>query len=117
MLGKSGITAIRVPSRLLSKFKVMKTKLGSRYQLSITQDEMLKYPILPVWQKTPTAPATHDKVLCELDLNEKPIVVLIEEMDYNPFTPREKPEFWCKLLTSNGIVGWAYLGSAKLTEI
>ena len=90
----------------------MDIKLGNRYQLSKGN----AYDYLPVWRQEPKIPAPKDNVLTELDLRTKPVVVLLGSMNVETENPIPS-EFWCKILTVDGIVGWAYCGGVEFKEI
>ncbi len=91
----------------------MDIKLGSRYQLSKGNG----YDYLPVWREEPKIPAPKDVVLVELDLTAKPAVVLLSFMEHEIKGAPVSSELWCKFLTTDGIVGWAYCGGVKFKEI
>lgn len=93
----------------------MDIKLGKRYQLSKGNG----YDYLPIWRQEPNIPAPKDVVLTELDLRTKPVVVLLVSMNVE-IEKSNAPipsEFWCKILTTDGIVGWAYCGGVEFKEI
>ena len=91
----------------------MDIKLGNRYQLSKGNG----YDHLPVWRGEPKITAPKDVVLTELDLRTKPVVVLLGSMDVEKPNAPIPSELWCKFLTTDGIVGWAYCGSVEFKEI
>ncbi len=91
----------------------MDIKLGNRYQLSKGNG----YDYLPVWREEPKIPAPKDVELTELDLRTKPVVVLLGSMDVEKPNAPIASEFWCKILTTDGIVGWAYCGGVEFKEI
>jgi|APGre2960657423_1045063.scaffolds.fasta_scaffold33829_1 hypothetical protein len=93
----------------------MDIKLGSRYQLSRLVGNA--YSKLPLWGQEPKIPAPKDVVLVELDLTAKPVVVLLSFMEHEIKGAPVPSELWCKFLTVDGIIGWAYCGGVKFKEI
>lgn len=93
----------------------MDVKLGNRYQLSRMKGNA--YDLLPVWREEPKIPAPKDIVLTELDLRTKPVVVLLGFMEHEIKGAPVPSELWCRFLTVDGIVGWAYCGGVEFKKI
>lgn len=93
----------------------MDIKLGNRYQLSRMKG--YEYEYLPVWREEPKIPAPKDIVLTELDLRTKPVVVLLGFMEHEIKGAPVPFELWCRFLTVDGIIGWAYCGGIEFKQI
>lgn len=93
----------------------MDVKLGNRYQLS--RMKVNGYDYLPVWREEPKIQAPKDVVLTELDLRTKPVVVLLGFMEHETPGLSVPSELWCRFLTVDGIVGWAYCCDVGFKEI
>lgn len=93
----------------------MDVKLGNRYQLSRMKGN--GYALLPIWRQEPKIPAPKDVVLAELDLNTKPVIVLLGFMEHEIQGAPVPSELWCRFLTVDGIIGWAYCGGVEFKEI
>ena len=93
----------------------MDVKLGNRYQLSRMKGN--GYALLPIWRQESKIPAPKDVVLAELDLNTKPVIVLLGFMEHEIQGALAPSELWCRFLTVDGIIGWAYCGGVEFKEI